>query len=168
MRTTTVPAQITTVEDKIAGELSLVQLVLLVIPLFLGAGIFAGLPPFFASAPYKIVVMTTLTVICASLAIRIKDRIVLSWTQVLVRYYTRPRYYVFNKNDLFMRELTKPVTEQEIVAEAKPEKTVRKALPHLSTADLVKVEQLIANPKANLHFKTTKKGVLRAYFTETN
>lgn len=166
MRTTTVPAQITTVEDKVAGELSLIQLLLLVTPIFGGAAIFVVLPPFFASAPYKIVVIVCLAVFFAMLAIRIKGKIVLTWLLILVRYNTRPRYYVFNKNDTHLRNIPKSEAPQEVVEKTEPEKVTRIPLPRLSTAELVQVEQLIANPEANLHFVTDKKGGLSVRITE--
>lgn len=166
MRTTTVPAQITTVEDKIAGELSLVQLLLLVTPIFGGAAIFVVLPPFFASAPYKIVVIVCIAVLFATLAIRIKGKIILAWLLILARYNTRPRYYLFNKNDTHLRDIPKPEAPQEAVEETEPKKTTRVPLPSLSTAELVQVEQLIASPEANLHFRTDKKGALSVHITE--
>jgi hypothetical protein len=166
MRTTTVPAQITTVEDKIAGELSLVQLLLLVTPIFGGATIFVVLPPFFASAPYKIVVIVCIAVLFATLAIRIKGKIILTWLLILARYNTRPRYYLFNKNDTHMRDIPKPEAPQEIIEETESKKTARVPLPSLSTAELVQVEQLIASPEANLHFRTDKKGALSVHITE--
>lgn len=166
MRTTTVPAQITTVEDKIAGELSLRQLLLLVTPVFGGAAIFVVLPPFFASAPYKIVVIVCLAVCFAVLAIRIKGKIILTWLLILARYNTRPRYYLFNKNDAHLRDIPKPEVPQETTEKTEPEKVTRIALPRLSTAELIQVEQLIANPDANLRFITNKKGALSVRITE--
>src|SRR6266702_3116458 len=130
MRTTTVPAQITTVEDKIAGELSLIQLLLLVAPIFGGAAIFVVLPPFFTSAPYKIVIIVCIAVLFAMLAIRIKGKIVLTWLLILTRYNTRPRYYLFNKNDTHLRDIPKPEAPQEIVEQTEPEKVTRTPLPH--------------------------------------
>lgn len=166
MRTTTVPAQITTVEDKIVGEISLVQLLLLVAPIFGGAALFVVLPPFFASAIYKIVIIVCLFVVFSTLASRIKGRILLTWLLILARYNTRPRYYLFNKNDTHMRDIPKPEAPQEVVEKAAPVKVKPAPQPKLSTAELVQVEQLIANPEANLHFRTDKKGALRAYITE--
>jgi hypothetical protein len=166
MRTTTVPAQITTVEDKIAGELNLIQILLLVSPIFGSAAIFVALPPFFASAPYKIVIMVCMAVLFATLAIRIKGKIILSWLLILTRYHRRPRYYLFNKNDAHMRDIPKSEVEQKPVEKAEPKKAPRVSLPGLSTAELVKIEELIANPEANLHFRTDKKGGLSVHITE--
>ena len=166
MRTATVPAQITTVEDKIAGELSMTQLLLLVTPVFGAAGIFVILPPFFASAPYKIATIICIAVLFATLAIRIKGKILLMWLVVLARYNARPRYYLFNKNDVHLRDIPKHEVSQEATEKAVPKKSVHRVLPRLSTAELVRVEQLITNPEANLHFSTDKKGALNVHITE--
>jgi hypothetical protein len=166
MRTTTVPAQITTIEDTVAGELSITQLLLLVAPIFSSAALFILLPPFFNSAPYKIVIMVCLAVLSGTLAIRIKGKILLMWALVLLRYNFRPRYYLFNKNDAYLRHIPRPEEPEIVAAEAKPKKALHLSLPHISTADIVTIEQLIANPQANLHFKTTRKGGLRVHITE--
>jgi len=100
------------------------------------------------------------------LAIRIKGKIVLTWLQILARYNTRPRYYLFNKNDTHLRDVPKPEAPQEIAEKTEQEKVTRIPLPRLSTAELVQVEQLIANPDANLRFITDKKGALSVRITE--
>jgi len=166
MRTTTVPAQITTVEDKIVGEISLVQLMLLVAPVFGGAGIFVVLPPFFGSAPYKIVVIVCLAVLFGMLAIRIKGKIVLMWLMIVLRYNARPRYYLFNKNDTVLRDIPKPEPPQKVAQAVEPEPKRHSLLPRLSTAELVKIENILANPDAKLHFKTNRKGELSVHITE--
>lgn len=166
MRTTTVPAQITTVEDKIIGELNMTQLMLLVTPIFIGAGIFVILPPFFNYAVYKVVVIVCIAAIFAALAIRIKGRVVLHWLLILIRYSARPRYYLYNKNDTHMRDIPKPEAPQAAVKKAEPKKTHKVALPRLSTAELVQIERLITDPQTNLRFTTDKKGGLRVHLTE--
>ena len=49
MKMTVVPAQVTTVEDRIIGSLGFSQILLLVIPIFVSAGVFALVPPFMGS-----------------------------------------------------------------------------------------------------------------------
>jgi hypothetical protein len=166
MRTTTVPAQITTVEDKIAGELSITQLFLLVAPIFGGAAIFVLLPPFFSSATYKIVVITCLAAIFGTLAVRLKGKIVLLWATILVRYNARARYFLFDKNDTYMRYIPTPEADQKIAQVAEPEVATRKALPRLSAAELIRIERLITNPQAKLHFTANRKGELHVHVTE--
>jgi hypothetical protein len=166
MRTTIVPAQITTIEDRIAGRLGLSQLLLLIAPIFGGSGIFVILPPFFDYAVYKVVLIVCFTVLSGLLAIRIKGKILLVWCVVLLRYNLRPRYYVFSKNSLHARAVEKPVVEEEAAEELRPQKVAPIRLRQLSTAELVQVEKIISNPAVNLRFVTNKKGVLSVRLTE--
>lgn len=166
MRTTIVPAQITTVEDRIAGRLGLSQLMLLIAPVFGGSGIFVILPPFFNYAVYKLVVIVCFAVLCGLLAVRIKGKILLFWAIVLVSYNARPMYYVFDKNDTYARNMSRSVGVDEVVEEAKSKELDHGQLPQLSTADLVKVEGVLTNPATNLHFITNKKGELYVRLTE--
>lgn len=167
MRTTIVPAQITTVEDRIAGRLGLSQLLLLIAPIFGGSAIFVILPPFFNYAVYKVVFIVCFAVLCGLLAIRFKGKILLFWCVVMLRYNLRPRYYVFNKNSAYARDLDKPMsTSAETAEEAQPQEAPQKRMKLLSTADLVQIEDIITNPAANLHFVANKKGELSVRLTE--
>lgn len=166
MRSTVVPAQITTVEDKIAGSLGLTQLILLTVPVFGGSALFVFLPPFFSYAVYKIVLITCFAALCGLLAIRIKGKILLFWLIALLRYNLRPRYYLFDKNDMHLRETPLIVQEEESAEPVKATKKARPHLPQLSTAELVQIENIITNPQANLHFKTNRKGELYVHITE--
>ena len=167
MRSTVVPAQVTTVEDKITGRLGLSQLLLLTVPVFGGSMVFVVFPPFFEYAMYKIVLITAFAAFSALLANRFKGRILLTWAVAILRYNLRPKYYVFNKNNAHMRPISsKPKLEEQPEEETKLQKTVTPSLPQLSTAELVHIEGLIANPQANLHFKTNRKGELYVHITE--
>lgn len=167
MRTTIVPAQVTTVEDRIAGKLGMTQLLLLITPIFGGSGIFVILPPFFAYATYKVVLITCMAVLCALLAIRIKGKILLFWAITLLRYNMRPRYYVFSKNSAHTREIAPPADIEDGSAE---EATAQAITPsrkiNLSTVERIQIEDLLANPDANVHITTNKKGELRVHLTE--
>ncbi len=107
MKTTVIPAQITTVEDKIAGNLNLTQIILLLSSLFVGTFVYTVLPNKMQFTAYKIPFIIFEFVLFAGLAIRIKGRIVLQWLIVLIRYRMRPRIYVFNKNELYLRDIEK-------------------------------------------------------------
>src|SRR5438045_2898426 len=104
MRTTIVPAQITTVEDKIAGNLGLSQIMLLIAPVFGGSSLFVIFPPFFNYAAYKVVLIAITALLCGMLAVRIKGKILLFWLIAVLRYNLRPAYYVFDKNSMHNRE----------------------------------------------------------------
>lgn len=165
MKSTIVPAQITTVEDKIAGSLSLSQLVLLATPAFIGIGVYILLPPMGKMSLYKIIVVAVIALASGLLAIRIKDKILLLWAIILLRYNLRPRYHVFNKNDLHLRDTEMP-HEEEIVQSVVISEPASEPLPVLSIAEAIQLEELIAHPQANVQFLTDKKGDLRVHFNE--
>jgi hypothetical protein len=167
MRSTIVPAQVTTVEDRVAGRLGLSQLILLAAPVFLGSILYVILPPFFEYHVYKIVLMVVLAVACGLLAVRVKGQILLLWLIMLVRYNLRPRYFVYSKNSLHGRDKVEPIKSEEVADNgAKAPVTAHPKLPQLSTAELVKIEELLANPQANVRFTTNRKGELRVHITE--
>lgn len=166
MKVTVVPAQVTTVEDRIIGNLGFSQMLLMIIPIFVSAGLFALLPPFMGSALYKYVIMAILAFVCCILAIRIKGKIIALWLVTILRYNVRPKYYLFNKNTTALRQdyplIVEPKTEQK-TDEAKKEQTAR---PRLNTPETAKVLATIENPAAKFRFETTKKGGLNVRLTE--
>lgn len=160
MKTTVVPAQVTTVEDKIAGSLGVAQLLLLVTPLFAACLIFALLPPFFGYSTYKVVVAVIISVACGLMAIRFKGMLLLHWVMVIVRYNLRPRFYVFSKNDMHLRPADQKIEAEEATDDEPTTIPGSVFLPQLSAAELVRVENIVTDPVANLRFTTNKKGNL--------
>jgi len=166
MRTTAVPAQVTTVEDRIMGNLGFSQLVLFILPIFVGAGLFVILPPMLHGSLYKYIVMAIIATISGILAIRIKGRIILLWLITIVRYNIRPKYYVFQKSTAAHREEYKAhKTEESKEAKTSHEKKVSQ-LPKLAFHDAVQVLETINKPGSNLRFEMTKKGGLNVRLTE--
>lgn len=166
MKSTVVPAQVTTVEDKIAGNLTFNQMLLMTTPVFVSGVIFAFLPPFMSLSGYKLLLAVTFAAICLTLAIRIKGRIVMSWILILSKYNVRPRYFIYNKNDLHLRDATDKHAEP-----APKQATTKKLNPkpnkiQLPMKKMVWAEEVATNPSAQLEFKTTKKGGLRVYIQE--
>jgi len=158
MKVTVVPAQVTTVEDRIAGNLGLSQLLLLVTPVFGGCILYVILPPVGHAAVYKFVLMFLLLFACSLLAIRVRGKIVLFWLAVIVSYNLRPRYYLFDKHSLNGRETyAAPAVAVKEPPQAKPER--QPETPALSVAERVRVENLMVNPAANLAFETRKGGL---------
>ena len=103
MKTTVVPAQVTTVEDRIIGKLGFSQIVLLMIPVFLSTGIFTLLPPVMNGALHKYVLMALSLITCGILSIRVKGKIIALWLVTVLRYNLRPKYYLFDKNTTAFR-----------------------------------------------------------------
>lgn len=159
MKVTVVPAQITTVEDRIAGNLGVSQLLLLALPVFGGSLLYVILPPFMGSASYKLVVMTILAVLCGISAIRIKGKIVLLWIVVLLRYKLRPRYYVFTKQSSYGREPEYMEQESEAVEETEELSVPTKQGVGLSIAEQVRLQDVLDHPNADMSFKTKKGGL---------
>jgi hypothetical protein len=167
MKTSVVPAQVTTIEDRIAGRLGLSQLMLLAVPVFGGSALYIILPPNMHSATYKLVVIVSLLLVCSILAIRIKEKILLLWLVVLVRYNLRPRYYVANKNSLAGRNLGESAKDLESEEETTEIEQVNYApLPSLSIAEALRVQAVMENPATNLSFIANKKGGLHVVLTE--
>ncbi len=167
MRSTVIPAQITTVEDKIAGNLNLTQIVLFLGAIFATTFLYVILPPTHHLTPLKTIVgLITITGFMA-LAVRIKGKIVLDWLLVLSRYNLRPKYYVFNKNDAYLRTLYLP----ELPAKAKlfakkvsPQKATQPETTNIVIKDLVKLDALVQDKNLSFSFKTNRKGGLDVAF----
>ena len=166
MKSTFVPAQITTVEDKIAGNLGLNQLVLLAAPVFVAGAMFMLLPPFVKVTPLKVILSTVIFVVSASMAIRIRGKLLVEWAVVLLRYNVRPRYSVFNKNDMYLR--AKQVEPSEEPAEEKTTNKTKRlltALPKLPVPIVARLEAAIRDPRANFSIEK-RKGKLHVHITE--
>lgn len=166
MKATVVPAQVTTVEDRIMGTLGFSQLMLLIVPIFIGAGLFAMLPPFMGGSIYKYIFIGIATTLCCILAIRVKGKIVLLWVIVIMHYNLRPKFYLLNKNTAALREQYANRTEE--LEEQKPRARLKKSLivPRLEFHQTAKVLATIDNPASKLRFETTKKGGLHVRLTE--
>ena len=155
MRTTVIPAQITTVEDKIAGNLNLTQVFILMVPVFFGTAVYVFFPPFFRFALYKIAVISAVTLVSLLLSLRIKGKVAANWLTVLLTYNLRPRFYVFNKNDPYRREVYLPVNSLKVHKKAILKKGAKAT--NISK-DLVKLQKYIKNPKYALTLKPNRKG----------
>ncbi len=167
MRTTVIPAQITTVEDKIAGSLSLTQIMILMIPVFFATLIFAIIPPTMHISMLKILPVLFILVICLLLTLRIKGKIVGSWLIVILSYNARPKYYVFNKNDAYLRDSVKVYEkpQQEMV---RKEVTKELMLPaeKFGLNELKEMETFMANPNYTFSLKPGKNGALYVVISE--
>lgn len=158
MRTTIIPAQITTVEDKIAGSLSMMQILILMFPVLFTALVYIFLPTPMKLNSYKITLVLSSVVTCIGLVIRVKDIIIAQWLGVIVKYHFRPKYFLFNKNDLTGRTVDVPTVPNISLYTKKPKqkvKTMTTTDPEL--ADLVKLQQLIDSGKVAVRYQFNKK-----------
>ncbi len=165
MKVTVVPAQVTTVEDRIMGNFSFSQMLLLVTPVFVSAALFAFLPPLMSGSIYKYVLMGFIVLLSCILAIRIKGKILAYWVVVLLRFNIRPKYYLYNKNSVLHRldytATLKESAETNTVQIATPE-----PVPKLKLHETIHVLSALDNPASRLRFEATKKGGLNVRLTE--
>lgn len=166
MKVTVVPAQVTTIEDRVVGNLGISQLLLLTLPVFGGSAVFIVLPPFYHAAVYKLVLLVLACLVCGVMAIRIRGQLVLQRLLVLMCYVSRARYYVYDKRCLHGRSMYQHSESAEPVAE--PLLSGRKLRPatKLSVMDAIKLQHVIDNPAAQVQFETTKRGGLYVRITE--
>jgi hypothetical protein len=164
MRTRVIPAQITTVEDKIVGNLSLTQMILLLVPVLITTFIYTFLPPTMTFVLYKITLASIFSVFSLILAIRVKGRIIASWIVVLAKYNLRPKYYVFDKNDITNRVILKPEVKKDVVRVSKTEveKQINSYKPNLR--DILQIDHILNTTDFNLIYRTGKKGGLNVAF----
>lgn len=159
MRTTIIPAQITTVEDKIAGSLNFAQILLLMAPILWGTLVYVVFIPAMKLAAYKISLVLIVTALSLVLALRVKDKIVADWIGVLLRYKLRPKFYIFNKNDLTERVVDLPY-EPTLHHKKAVVKASKKQTKELSIKELIKFEQAMASKNLAVSFRYGRKGSL--------
>lgn len=158
MRQTIVPAQITTVEDKIVANLNITQIALLAASLFIGVFIFAVMPEKLHFTLYKFPLMGISTLLCFILALRFRGRVVLSWILLLTGYCLRPGFYIYDKNDAYLRDIV-------YFPELKKKKTIKeKPVPKKASSDVIpitdfaKLEQVLIAHRGKLSLKFNKDG----------
>ncbi len=158
MKTTVVPAQITTVEDRIAGSLTLPQIVLMVISLVIGVVIYAGIPPKMHLSAFKMTFIVIQFAVLGILAIRFNGKIVADWLIIFLRYKSRPNKYVFTKNDLIYREI---VASKEVANNREKQVSTnenKKSSKPLTLLEELNLKKILASDSLSLSFKPSKKG----------
>lgn len=168
MKTTVVPAQITTVEDKIAGSLNFQQIMLLVMSLIIGTAIYALTPPRLHISVIKAVLVLLQFAFLGSLAIRVSGKILAEWLTIYLRYLLRPRVYTFQKSDLTSRDVILPTFERAKRVKTKTAKVSKTATKtndqHLPETDYL--NNPIFNPNLSSSVKPGKKGGLDVVLRE--
>lgn len=163
MKTAIVPAQVTTIEDRLIGNFTVAQLMLLCVPLFTDGFLFVVLPPVIHASAYKLSLMLILAIFCGGMAIRIKGTIALSWTVKLLRYSTRPRYYIFDKRSTYSRPQNQLAPTQDTEEdEVQPSSTTSSSL---RPRDERKVREFLEAQASNVTYET-RKGELYVHVTE--
>ena len=161
MKTTVVPAQITTVEDKIAGSLTMPQIVLLVISLITGSAIYAVVAPKMHLGSIKGSLILVQFMFFGGLAIRFNGKILGEWLVIYLRFRSRPKQYVFTKNDLAGREIPsgqeylhqKQENSEKAVGVKRPSKP-------LTLIEELNLKKVFENDSFTISFKPSRKGGL--------
>jgi hypothetical protein len=165
MKATVVPAEVTTVEDKVTANLSMAQLALFSLPMFLGSILYWLLPPSLDFILYKLVAIGIVTAVSFVLAIRINGKILLVWLVVIARYRIRPRLYIFDKRSTYAREEYLDGKTKKVCDKFAEEQKSNKVLM-ASLEETVFVQSALEDPMKNLSFETNKKGGLNVRVTE--
>lgn len=158
MRTTVVPAQVTTVEDRIAGNLTFSQVILLVFGLMVCAALYLGLEPQSRPSQPKLALMALQFALFGILSLRVGGKIVAEWLAVYSRYFSRPRIYVFTKNDTAGRlAYQSDVPKGEEIGFQEAPK--RRAIARLSLLERSHISGLMDDPSLSIRFEPKKGGV---------
>ncbi len=167
MRTTVIPAQITTVEDTIAGNLNLTQILILMFPVIFTTLLYALFPEPMKITIYKIALSLASAMVCIILAIRVKGKVILNWLLILTTYYARPKTFVFNKNDDYLRSMDMPI---EVNEKPLPAIEIKKASAHTkgnlsqNDSDIAKAESFVLSKNISIRFKLNRKGGFNVAF----
>ena len=158
MRSTVIPAQITTVEDKIAGNFNLAQILLMMAPVLIATLLYTLIPTPMSFGKGKIIFTIMSAVIFLTLAIRVKSKIIGEWLVVWLRFKLRPEIYVFDKNDNYLR----PVFVKEVAKTEEKIKIVKKVVTKetVSDEDKVRWQNIFTGRKKSLSFEFNQKGGL--------
>ena len=161
MKSVVVPAQITTVEDKIAGSLNFIQIILLVFSLIIGTAFYGLIPPKLHLSSIKIALVIIQFAIFGTLALRYHGKILADWLVIILRFKARPRIYIYTKNDATSREML--VDPAPTAAENQPAKATIKCK---SKKNAPAAYPEFANSGAIVSIKPSKKGGLDVEYQE--
>lgn len=169
MRVSVVPAQVTTVEDRIIGCLGFMQILILVSAILCGVGVFVMLPPMMGEAWYKYGIIAAVLVVGSILSIRVRGVVLAHWVGIIVRYNQRPMYYVADKNTMAYRQRDKGKDDQAHMPVHTSPGTVSRHQPvHLDASARAKARAVIDDPAAHIRIVTDTKGGVHVRITQVN
>ncbi len=159
MKTVSIPAQITSVEDRIVGGLTLAQLGLIAAPVFIDFAIYVALPRPMKLNIYKICLIFLISSFLLILALRLKGKLVLFWLLTLISFRVRPKLFVYDKNTLAYRTA--------LTSESRGE-SATSTLQEAKGPEPVKQDKYY-QPKSShkISFIEERKGKLHVYVGET-
>ena len=154
MKISVVPAQITTVEDRIAGNLNFTQVLLLTTPLLAVVIIFILIPPLGHFSIFKLVFSALIIGCSSSLAIRIGNKILLDIIKLRLTYLTRPHIYVYKKRSDYI-----DVNYVPNIYRSRGTKSRNVTSTVLSKPETIRGYKLLANNQYSVLFKTKAGGL---------
>jgi len=158
MRSTVIPAQITTVEDKIAGNFNLSQILLMMAPVLMATLLYTIIPTTMSFGRGKIITTIIFSIVFLTLAIRVKTKIIGEWLIVWLRFKLRPQVYVFDKNDNYLRPgVVKEKAKKEVRIKVAEKVKVKETV---SDEDKVRWQNIIEGRNKSLSFEFNQKGGL--------
>jgi len=169
MKTRVIPAQITTVEDKIVGNLNLMQMIILMVPIFFTTLAYTVFPPLMSFVAYKLFLSAMVFTVCIILSLRIKGKVVVNWLSILFRYNLRVKYFVYNKNEAYLRNLYLPTIQKTPAVKnmaVKAKTNVQTTLVVNQIKNLMNLESFIKNEEIDFRYKVGKKGGLNVAFEQ--
>lgn len=164
-RSAIVPAQITTVEDKVFANLSFIQVALLGVPLLIGLAVTLFCLPFMKLAAYKVVI-DALLLIPSLFAIRRGDELLIYKLVRRVQFNRRARYFTFDKSDGYLRSSDEKQDLSVAVEAVKEEEIIAQDVPEIPIADRVRLEAIMRDPQAGLRYVVGKNGRLDVIIQE--
>jgi hypothetical protein len=162
-RQTVVPAQILTVEDKIAGSLSMRQLILIGTGVIGSGGIYLVMEPSNKASLLKALLLLAFNAATLGSAVRYKGSLLMDWAFVGLVYTFRPRHWIYDKQSTYLRDTEQQKSQEDNVA-VEVEKTNIAPLPTVDLSTKIEIERLLRDPAKQVRYVNTKGG-LKIVFT---
>lgn len=141
---------------------------MLMAPVFFMTLIYAVFPPSMSFVAYKLTLSAIFFVICITLSLRVKGKIIIHWLSILIRYNLRAKYYIYNKNESYLRTLYLPINKspatKKKTVKARAKSKVKPATHRIK--NLVSLENMIGNDEVDFRYKIGKKGGLNVAFEQ--
>lgn len=158
MKTTIVPAQVTTVEDTIVGNLTLIQLILMSAPVFSSGAVYVILPPFLKLTLYKFILSVVIALPPIVLSLRFQGQIAFRLIRLALAYLIRPRIYLLLPSLNSCYFCSEQIEEIEEKTEKKPE--IIDQVKPLNNTELRELGEVLTDRTIN--FYANKKGGFNA------
>jgi hypothetical protein len=166
MRSTIIPAQITTVEDKIVGDISFTQIILLLIPVLVSLALHSLVHPATALSLPKTLIMLILFSCFLVLSFRLKGRLLLDWLIIYSRYSLRPSFYVLDKNDSLYRPTQDLLPETPAKALAHQLQPKLQPHPAITTRSRIQLDRLLSQSRCQIECKPLDQGRLHVAYQQ--